>query len=64
MLLPTHRCLVVFDTDSAVVEAANAAVFITNSTQLLNNGSDITASDEVLSFSRVYKRSMERFRAS
>lgn len=45
------------------VEAANSVVALAYATQLLNYGSEITASDEVLSAARVYKAAIERLKA-
>lgn len=62
ILLPKDLFLGRYD-NSSVVEAAKPFVVLTYATQLLNNGSDITASDDVLSAASVHKDSMKRLNA-
>lgn len=63
MLLPKQFRFLRCDRNSAVFEVVKSAVILTYETQLLNDGSDITARGEVLSAARAYKESMERFKA-
>lgn len=60
MLLPNLHQYVRCCRDSAIVELPKLAVVLTYATKVLNNGSDITESDVVLSGARVYKESVER----
>lgn len=55
MLPQKHRCFVGCDDDSAAVEAKKPSVLSTYATRLLNDGSDIAASDEVLSAATIYR---------
>lgn len=63
MLLPTHTSVVGYDKNRAVVESAKPSVVLIYATRLINDGSYITASDDVLPTPRVYMEAMKRLNA-
>lgn len=63
ILLPENRPFVRCKKDARLVEAANRAVVLAYANQLLNDGWDIAARDELLSAARVYAKEMDRLNA-